>query len=303
MKSQMIISPSFSFWYNLLLAAIFVITIIIYLKRNYELHLFARSLIAKLNDVTKPNKDEVIQESEQLINRFTVGKIADSLPGILVICGIVGTFLGLTAVLGTIEVSNEIEGLQNGIDQLLEGMIVSFSSTILGITLSIIWIIVDKMLIHPRTSQLVMELENILDDLSSRAEEQMLFENLLKVQRENTESFKTLASDNIIPELMDEFSKVLTNTLVPHMQKQTEMINKVVNSTTDGNQQMVSQFEEYTKAFNQLKKTIQTISNKKQQKELTNVIAEFTEYVKQLNNFSAAEVAAGDSGEATNDKE
>lgn len=287
-------TDTFSFGYNFFIVSVFSISVILYIYKNARLRKSCNSVIIKLQSLGTKNRDTVLKEvetyfweknhdilkpvwtsyfertkksteegiidpldffnSESIINRFTSKKSFDVIPGILVTLGIFGTFLGLTAGLEALHLESGSTDLKDGIYSLISGMKIAFSSSVWGIFCSLLWIFTNKFIILPQTRHIASELENEIDSLLTRPQEQILLENLLRVQRESTEALKTLVSDTVIPEMMNQFGKILNETLVPHMQSNNQLMEQLTYIHADGNMQILSQMEAQTGAFNEFAK-------------------------------------------------
>lgn len=139
-------------------------------------------------------------------------KIAEMVPGVLTALGILGTFLGLLqGITGLDTGSSEI--LRESITELLDGMSLAFTTSIVGIVSSIFWSWIDRR----RYKEYVKVLNDFQIKFSQKfplANTQGFLYEILELQKEQTEAIKHISTD-ISLELSKAFDKTINETLLP----------------------------------------------------------------------------------------
>lgn len=103
-----------------------------------------------------------------LAPELTENRLLNAMPSILVAVGILGTFIGLTIGLSGLNGSTgEIDTLKAGINQLISGSVIAFSSSVWGVFLSIFLNFCLKFL-EGRANKRIHQLQNDIDTLYKR---------------------------------------------------------------------------------------------------------------------------------------
>lgn len=143
-------------------------------------------------------------------------RLAEALPGILVALGIFGTFMGLMLGLKGLNI-DEIANLKQGVGQLLSGLSLAFTSSLLGISFSIIFSFSYRFLIR-RLEQSVFALNRIVEQVFPFSSYEHYARKYIELQADIKQGLQTLATDvatslsNIIGPALDD---ALARNLVP----------------------------------------------------------------------------------------
>ncbi len=147
-------------------------------------------------------KLKTIEEAEYyfgpniILNQIPYIRLYESLPGILVGIGILGTFVGLTLGISSFN-TNSTETIKNSIQLLLTGMGTAFVTSIWGMGLSILYIFLEKIFnnsLSNKTNQLCLLIDSKFkltkaDEIKYKKEEQeYLFEKYFNFKNENNKS-------------------------------------------------------------------------------------------------------------------
>ena len=171
---------------------------------------------------------------QEILYTAGVRRSVDAVPALLTMGGILGTFLALVAGLHGLDVGNT-HGLSSGITQLIAGLSLKFTASVIGIGLALLWILADKFVWRPRLMKLVSDVERLLTQLFPSPPEELLLQQLHKLQERQAEDLDTLVNDTLLPKLVDGFGQVLDTKLVPHLEALTshltEMSGTMKNAT------------------------------------------------------------------------
>jgi len=113
--------------------------------------------------------------------------------GISVSIGVLGTFIGLSAGLAELNMS-DTDALKTGIGSLLGGMKVAFYTSVLGVSLSLVWTVFDRFISSRLNRELDWHAER-LDYLLSTDDEELFLNRLEKISRSQADHMKTLLTD------------------------------------------------------------------------------------------------------------
>lgn len=113
--------------------------------------------------------------------------------GLFVSIGVLGTFIGLSAGLAELNM-NDTDALRSGIGGLLGGMKVAFYTSVLGVSLSLVWTIFDRIISSRLDSNIDWHAER-LDYLLSTDDEELFLNRLEKITRSQADHMKTLLTD------------------------------------------------------------------------------------------------------------
>lgn len=126
---------------------------------------------------------------------FAIGErgVLETGGGIHTSVGVLGTFIGLTIGLADLE-TNNTEQLKIGIDTLLSGMTMAFSTSIIGVLLSMAWIYFDRKF----TLKLEDKIDwhaNELSHLLTADDEELFLSRLEKISKQQADQLTTVLSD------------------------------------------------------------------------------------------------------------
>jgi predicted HicB family RNase H-like nuclease len=165
------------------------------------------------------------------INRETITyficrrKLIEIVPGLLVSSGILGTFLGLKLGLDGFHLNGDAS-IQGSIGNLIGGVNLAFTSSLIGIFLSVAWTFVDKWFISPSLEKEVDELLNRFNVLFSKTESDVYLKRLVDMQKEQLDAFRTMVTDTLIPNLINGFKEGIQQTIVPQLEQQQESLKR-----------------------------------------------------------------------------
>lgn len=174
-----------------------------------------------------------------IINYDTVVKkhgyryFASLMPGIFTGLGILGTFLGLVGGLEGLDFSNS-SALEGGMKVLISGMSLAFVTSVVGITLSIFWSIIDRSFIsgYKRSIEIF---NNIFEKDLEEPRIYDLLNEIKELEEEQKNSINTLASDislevqnimeaQVLPYVSDTLVKVLDEGIVSKLDRSFDRI-------------------------------------------------------------------------------
>lgn len=184
--------------------------------------------------------------NDALVNTRLNLNLYASIPGIFTGFGILGTFFGLTVGLGQLNFSHEVESLRRGIEGLLGGMGVAFTSSLWGILFSIIILFAQRFSLK-RLYDLVTSIQNELDSLFPPLPgEQVLLDCLWESQQQSRE--------------LKRFNEDLAISIA------TALDEKLANRLTLTTNEIVAMFKEFSgelrNTFQALRNSIDALSNK-----------------------------------------
>ncbi len=175
-----------------------------------------------------------------LAPELTENRLLNAMPGILVAVGILGTFTGLTIGLSGLSGSTgEIDTLKAGINHLISGTVIAFSSSVWGVGLSIILNFFMKLL-EGRASKEVHQLQNAVDALYKR---QTPEESLQRIADDGEQSRTALQElheriGNRLQESVQTLSTELESALTSAL---NEIMGPAIRSLVDSSSQQSNQ--------------------------------------------------------------
>lgn len=166
-------------------------------------------------------EDQVVPDVLRFFNRSDLldagaRRSVETVPTLLTMAGILGTFLGLVAGLQGLNVANST-GLSSGITQLIAGLSLKFTASVIGILLALVWIIVDKMWWKPRLIHEVTALQALLVERFSAPTEELVLQQLRALETDQRDNLNSLVNDALLPRLIDGFGQVMEERVVPHL--------------------------------------------------------------------------------------
>ncbi|HHX10750.1 MAG TPA: hypothetical protein GX729_05225 [Firmicutes bacterium] len=158
-------------------------------------------------------------------------RLAEMLPGVFTGLGILGTFLGLVLGLRGMSVQ-DAAAIKNSISALISGMHTAFWTSITGLVFSLAWSGVDRGLLHKAEDDL-STLHSILTRLVPGEDEWDLLGKMTASQQEQLATFKALATDTLIPEMIAGIRQAFDEALAPHLNQTTQVFSQFANFTAD----------------------------------------------------------------------
>ncbi|MGQ7890673.1 hypothetical protein [Paenibacillus sp. WC2504] len=174
-------------------------------------------------------------QEERFIQRFGQRKLMDTLPGIFLALGIIGTFLGIAMGVSGLDPSGDSAVLKGGIGTLLAGMKAKFASSIAGILASLIWQLLDKLFFYRWLSNSFYLIRDTLDETFPTQEESTVLFRMLSNQEKHMLDFQAFMSEQLIPQMMSGFTSALEHSLTPHLET-TQVMMKDMLQTVSANQ-------------------------------------------------------------------
>ncbi|WP_423799926.1 hypothetical protein [Neobacillus sp. SAB-20_R2A] len=156
---------------------------------------------------------------DQFIQKYGNRKLAEVIPGIFLALGIFGTFLSIAVGISKLSVNGDATAMQNGIEVLLHGMEGKFISSLVGISLSIIWQGLDRGAGYPFLAKSFQQLRQQLDYTFPTKDESSVLLQLLKNEETRVNEYRELIKNDIVPELSKTISEGLQTALVPAIEK------------------------------------------------------------------------------------
>lgn len=190
--------------------------------------------------------DYIVEEN--LVQKYGNRKLIDIIPGIFVSAGILGTFIGLISGISGLTMDANSEAIRLGINDLLNGMSVAFYSSIMGITLSLVWQLLDKTIFYPRLIGSFRNNRHEMDKTFPTQDEGNFLKQMVRNQKEQMEDFQAFMSEQLIPQMVSGIGQAVSQTLQPHFEKTNEMVRQTLEQSkekqTEGMQEMVEKFVE-----------------------------------------------------------
>lgn len=186
--------------------------------------------------VSQKEEDEQIRTEpffapEVLLYHMGYRPWMDAGAGIHVSIGVLGTFIGLSAGLSRLNVMDP-EALRVGIEGLVSGMKIAFYTSVLGVFLSIVWILIDRMISKWLESHIDWHAER-LDYLLNIDDEELFLNRLEKVSRSQADHLKTLLTD-ALDQAMRPVVHVLEAQLEQQKQNSQSMTEQLVAQVAGG---------------------------------------------------------------------
>ncbi|MCM3118798.1 MotA/TolQ/ExbB proton channel family protein [Neobacillus sp. MER 74] len=191
--------------------------------------------------------------------------------GISVSIGVLGTFIGLSMGLSDLQIGST-EALRTGIGGLLNGMKVAFYTSVWGVTLSLFWTLIDRLISGQLDRNIDWHSEK-MDYLLSTDDEELFLNRLEKITRDQSAHLKTLLTDALervmqpvvmtiresngnvsqaFTQLHDQFSKLqsgvenqsklLENQLELTKTNSHDISDRLVEQITGGTQESISDY-------------------------------------------------------------
>ena len=180
---------------------------------------------------------------QRMLPRLANRRLASALPGVLVALGILGTFLGLVQSLPAIGSSTSAEGsqqFQQLVDNVVEGMGLAFQTSIWGISLSVLFILIDRIGVD-RLERAVIELSDAIAERFPVMSDAEVAREEFDLLQETSQNIQTLGTD-----LASALESALEAHMQPAMQAIQVSVDRLVSFSADeqvaGLQGLVEQF-------------------------------------------------------------
>ncbi|WP_046215915.1 hypothetical protein [Paenibacillus wulumuqiensis] len=183
---------------------------------------------------------------EPLVQEFGKRKFAEIIPGIFLSLGILGTFFSIAIGVSGLSISGETDTMQAGIEKLLQGMQMKFSSSIAGILFSLIWQWLDKSKYYPKLINSFNQIRQSLDEAFPTQDSSTVIYTMNKNQEQQMKDFQTFLSDVLIPNMVHGVAESIQKSITPHLEQTQQIMGDLIQSSSvnqaQGMQQMVDQF-------------------------------------------------------------
>lgn len=163
---------------------------------------------------------------QEILYTAGVRRSVDAVPALLTMGGILGTFLALVAGLHGLNVANS-GGLSSGITQLIAGLSLKFTASVIGISLALVWIIADKLVWRPRLLRAVSDVQGHLAERFPAPPEELVLQQLQQLQARQADDLDALVNDTLLPKLVEGFGQVLDEHLLPELQGLTTQLTQM----------------------------------------------------------------------------
>jgi hypothetical protein len=183
---------------------------------------------------------------DMFVNKFGRRKLVEIIPGIFLALGIIGTFVGIAAGVSGLDPTGDSTAMKAGIGVLLSGMKIKFLSSIIGISLSVIWQFIDKKVYYPTLTDSFVKIRQTLDETFPTQEESIVLYQMYKNQEKQMTDFQCFLSEVMIPNMVSGFTESINTTLTPHLEQtqslMTEMVKNASTNQLEGMNTMVDHF-------------------------------------------------------------
>lgn len=188
--------------------------------------------------------------SGTLARGITESRILAAVPGFLTAIGVIGTFAGLQLGLADLNISGNVDvnQMKDGVAGVINGAKIAFVTSVWGVTLSLIFNLVEKVL-ESRVRTKISKLQQTIDHLFPRLSTESQLKDIVLNTHHSRESLQGLA-EQIGERLQDSLVQAtqgIQSGLEASLEKiMAPAINKLVDETSDGNQKAL---EATLKAF------------------------------------------------------
>ena len=200
--------------------------------------------------------------------------MAESIPGIFVSFGILGTFYGLISGLGDIEL-DKLENLQAGVGHLISGLSIAFSTSLVGIAMSIVFSFIYRLMIT-RLERSFLSLDNRLTNIFPFNSQELYARKNYDLQADIKQGLQTLATD-VAMGIGDKFGRAIDEHLFPLISDFQELI-KV--SLQENKKQQDDIFHKFNENLTQLTEIISNHfdhSQAKQTEAMGSILQQYSE--------------------------
>lgn len=182
------------------------------------------------------NEDQLIQ-----INRRFLG----TLPGIFTGLGILGTFMGLTFGFQGLDFGNS-NLIRQSMEQLLGGMLIAFSSSVWGITLSICFSTLEKWVTNALETK-VRQLQETINSVFSLMTQEVYLNHLLEESQEQSKALKSFSTD-LADAVKRGMGEAVSQDIASAVDRLTDVAEKLNDfkqeATTDAVDRLIDRFNE-----------------------------------------------------------
>jgi methyl-accepting chemotaxis protein len=173
---------------------------------------WSESRIGEDAKAASPIRIKEFLPQEIVLDRVRNQRLPNALPGIFVSIGIFGTFLGLVMGLSEVNLS-DVDNLKIGVEHLISGLSLAFSSSLLGILYSVLFSFFYKMKIT-RLETTFFSFDEVLSKFFPYHSAERFSGQYLETQMDIKHSMQTLATD-IVTKLGPKIGEAIGKELDP----------------------------------------------------------------------------------------
>ena len=171
------------------------------------------------------NVDITEHINETTINTYINKNISDLIPGTMTALGILGTFIGLTIGLQKFSIGKDDVELIKNITGLTDGIKIAFHTSIIGVSLSVIYgFFYNRDILCMQTE--LYNFYDVFDSIEPTAQDE--FANKLFFYQEKQTDALLKLSDNISTGISDRMAEAIEKTINPAMENVAQKINDVI---------------------------------------------------------------------------
>lgn len=204
---------------------------------RHEWQLFLNNAI-EMESIGKPFELNTFINEDVIIDQKSHERLADLIPNLLTSLGILGTFIGLTQGLSTVDFSSA-EGTMQTIPQLLNGMRFAFTTSVVGISGSLLFNILYRIAIG-RATKAISSFENSFYKLVMPRPFTSDVQLLSAKQDEETRLLQAI--ENTTNHLSTTIELALGRAMFPLTQSLETFINGVTKTQIEGVNNIVNHF-------------------------------------------------------------
>jgi DNA anti-recombination protein RmuC len=191
--------------------------------------------------------------TDELINKAGARKFIETIPAMFVSLGLLGTFIGIVLGISDLNTNSGSEALASGIDTLLNGMAFAFYSSVLGIIISIIYQLIDRLFFYRSLQKGADNLLIELDKTIPIETESSMLEKMVAAQETQISDMKSFFTDQLLPGLTSGISDSVTDAISPQLEKSNEILDKVANNTLESQSESMNQMvDHFVTSLNEL---------------------------------------------------
>jgi len=202
----------------------------------YEIH--------QSNDYFIPDVYDYFKE-HYILDKIGWRKFFHIIPSIFVSLGILGTFIGIADGMSDINSQAPIDELQRDIDALLSAMTFAFSSSIVGIFLSLIFQVFNHTIFIKYLSDSFHSLILHLDQAFPIKDEASLIEEMYDRQHQQMNEFQTFLGDSFLHKFTEDLSKTFESSLTPYFKQTQASIQNLSNNLVHISRNQEEQYESF----------------------------------------------------------
>jgi len=205
-------------------------------------------------------------------------RLAESIPGIFVSLGILGTFYGLISGLGDIEL-DKLENLQAGVGHLISGLSIAFSTSLVGIAMSIVFSFIYRIMIN-RLERSFLSLDHSLTHIYPFNSHEGYARKYYDLQADIKQGLQTLATD-VAMGIGDKFGNAIDEHLLPLMNDFQELIKVNLQENQEQQNEIFNKFNDNLTRLNEVISNHFDQSQQKQTEAMGNVLQQYSETLTQ----------------------